>query len=126
MPKKCPLDKIFQTHYENYLIEFLSANNILLKYHHGGLKYHGTDTALTNILHTLHTHRDIGKITCILQTDLSSCFDTIDHRILIEKLNHYGIRDIELEIIKSYLDTSIVQGSILSAILYPKYASYIV
>ena len=123
----------------------MSANNILLKYHHGGLKYHSTDTALTNILHTLHTHKDTGKITFILQTDLSSCFDTIDHRIHIDKLNHYGIRDIELEIIKSYLakrhffvevdtfrsdlqqslDTSIVQGSILSAILYLIYTNEI-
>ena len=39
---------------------------------------------------------DNGKITCGLSLDLRRAFDTVDHQILLSKLEHYGIRGIPL------------------------------
>ena len=42
-------------------------------------------------------------ITCSIFLDLAKAYDTIDHRILIAKLEKYGIRGVPLQLIESFL-----------------------
>ena len=46
---------------------------------------------------------DSGLINGVLFVDLRKAFDTVDHAILIRKLEYYGIRDRELAWFESYL-----------------------
>ena len=85
------------------LTGFLNENNILYKYQFGFRAKHSTTQAVTEIVDNLLDEIDSGKITAGIYLDLSKAFDTVDHNILLTKLQHYGIRGEALGWFQSYL-----------------------
>ena len=46
---------------------------------------------------------DNGEMTCGIFVDLSKAFDTVNHKILLQKLDHYGFRGKTNNLLQSYL-----------------------
>ena len=65
---------------------------------------HSTNHALIDITETIRSALDNDKTVCGIFVDLQKAFDTVNHEILIEKLNYYGIRGPANSWFKSYLN----------------------
>jgi hypothetical protein len=67
-------------------------------------RFHSTETLLTKVHDDVMTNSSRGDITMLVLLDLSAAFDTIDHRILIDRLsNTYGIKGTALDWFRSYV-----------------------
>ena len=94
---------IFENLMHKKLVSLLDTNNIIAK-HQIDFRS-GLSTFLA--LNQLHNYRlrlnDSGQYTCGKFLDLKKAFDTVNHKILPDKLNHYGIRGLPLDFFTSYL-----------------------
>ena len=62
-----------------------------------------TNHALTSLTEMVGKALDEDKFACGVFTDLQKAFDTVDHGILLSKLNHCGVRGASYQWFKSYL-----------------------
>lgn len=96
-------NKIFERLICKQLLSFLEKYNILVKYQFGFRQHHSTILALTEITDHIRCLLDNGNYVLGLFVDLSKAFDTVDHKILLYKLAHYGIRGHANNFFESYL-----------------------
>ena len=93
------LEKVVYKRLYNFLIKY----NILFDNQYGFRKNHSTALALLHLYDTLANAIDNKEYTMGVFIDLSKAFDTVNHEILLAKLQHYGIGGTPLKWFESYL-----------------------
>ena len=86
------------------LLAFIEKENIIDNMQFGFRARHATDHAILNIIDKIQHAIDSRDISCGIFLDFSKAFDSsVNHEILIQKLEYYGIRGIANDWFVSYL-----------------------
>ena len=95
--------KIFEKLMHNRLYSFLEQNNVIYNSQFGFQKNKSTQHSLIEIVEKVRNCIENKKYGCGIFIDLKKAFDTVNHDILLRKLEHYGIRGTSLSWFSSYL-----------------------
>ena len=95
--------KVFEKLMHNRVINFLDTYNILCENQYGFRPGRSCEHALLNAKDRILNSMSKKQVTLLLLIDFSKAFDLVDHSILLNKLEHYGIRGLALNWFKSYL-----------------------
>ena len=126
------------------VMSYLDSKNILYKHQYGFRARHSTIHPVILLLNHISevNNSDPKQLTLSIFCDLSKAFDVINHKILLQKLHHYGFRGIVNDWFASYLsgrtqfveiesaksnileiNCAVPQGSILGPLLYLIYVN---
>ena len=132
--------KLLEKLFENRLLSFVEKKNVLNDNQYGFRQNRSTTIALFDLSQKVSTFLD-NKLSALgIFVDLRKAFDTIDHGILLKKVEYMGVRGIALKWVASYLNNrkqyvsflnenssyadvvcGVPQGSILGPLLFILY-----
>ena len=98
------LSKILERVVAKQLITYLDTNDLFELFQSGFRSKHSTETALLKVTNDLLLSSDTGSLNILILLDLSAAFDTINHSILLSRLQStLGITGTALSWLGSYL-----------------------
>ena len=71
---------------------YFTSHNLFYEHQYGFRSKHSTGLAALHLIDQISTEMDSDNIPLNIYLDLSKAFDTLNHDILLYKLDHYGIR----------------------------------
>lgn len=135
------LSKIMERIVVKHFVSYLNSNYLINVHQSAYRVYHSTETALLHLTSEVLTAMDDGKIALLASLDLSSAFDTVNHRVMLRRLSSsFGVSGLALQWFESFLCnrsmfykfngsssgvvpviTGIPQGSVLGPTLFMLY-----
>jgi hypothetical protein len=85
------------------IIAHIESERILGKYQSAYRQKHSTETALLSVVSEWRNAVDKGMVVCAVSLDVSGAFDSVEHTILINRLQQAGFAGVALEWLSSYL-----------------------
>ena len=96
--------KVFEKVLKTKIMDFIGKYNILAPEKYGFTANSSTKLAITTIYDKFLNNLDKNHYTCAIFLDIKKAFDSLDHKILLKKLDRYGFRGKIWNLLKSYLE----------------------
>ena len=96
-------NKVIEKLMYNRIISYLDKFSILHNNQFGFRSMHLTTHAIFLLTNKIQRSIDNGTNSCGIFLDLCNAFDTVDHRIILDKLKYYGIQGVANHWFASYL-----------------------
>ena len=97
------LRKIVEKSIYDRILKFVDTNSIITPYQFGFRQGRSTSDAISLLIEHIYGAFNKKQSTIAIFLDFKKAFETIDHKILIDKLNLYGIRGLPLDLFRSYV-----------------------
>ena len=136
------MSKVVETIIYTQLDSFFKTQKLLCENQYGFRFEHRTELAAPELIDRIIAHMDKNEIPINIYLDLYKAFDTLDHKILLDELEYYGVKRVALSLIGNYItnrkqyveiedekpempniSTGVPQGSILGPLLFIAKAS---
>ena len=85
------------------MISFIEKHKIIYIYQYGFRRKHSTTLALIDVIDKILFFLDKNEYVLGVFLDITKAFDSVNHDILCEKLDHYGFRGHAQKFLRSYL-----------------------
>lgn len=97
------MDKILEKLIVSRIVEYTTHHRLIYSHQYGFRQGSSTLTACNELVEEIYEALDSKNIVGALFIDLKKAFDTVDHQLLIRKLDSYGIRGTVNKLLESYL-----------------------
>lgn len=97
------LSKVVERVVHSQLNAHLHQLDFLYQHQYGLSRGHSTEEAITQLNNWVLESMDEGKVTGLLFIDISKAFDSLNHKVLLRKLEHLGLSERSLRWFRSYL-----------------------
>ena len=89
-----------------WMLNYVEKHNLIYSSQYGFRKGHSTQHATLDIVNAIQANMNQGLYYCGVFIDLKKAFDTVDHNILLDKLN-FNFRGLISQWFSSYLNNCI-------------------
>ena len=95
--------KIFEKILYNQMFNYFTNSDLFYKSQYGFRSLHSTEYAALELIERIIADMDQNLQPMTIFMDFSKAFDTLNHKILLHKLKHYGFSEKSIQLITSYL-----------------------